>query len=177
MSWIRQRLTTVKRGFFEKTQSTLPRQHRPDWTNFNFETYSSRFDDYCQRYPKVRSALLTVAGQVVADGVFTTLENDMDYPRAQDAKQVCDDFNKRVGTYLLIRKTALRMVKYGTAFVEKDFNDVNGLNIQLIPHQEHMQPVYVADELTGWNYVIDHRILHEWTKDQIVVFALDPEEN
>ena len=176
MSWLKQKLTrAVKHGFFEKMQSVLPRQHRPDWANFNFEEYSARFDDYCNRYPKVKSALLTVAGQVVADGVFTAVEDD--YDRAKEAKQICDKFNKRVGMYLKIRKTAMRMVKYGTAFWELDFNDVNGLNVQLIPHQEHMHAVYVNGELTGWEYKINTSILYKWSKEQIACFALDPEEH
>lgn len=175
MSWLRQKFSTAKRGFFEKMQSIIQRQDRVDWNNFNFEEYSKRFDDYCSRYPKVKSALLTVAGQVVADGVYTSIEDD--YPRAQDAKRVCDEFNKRVGMYLKIRKTAMRMVKYGTAFWELDWNNVNGLNVQLIPHQEHMKPVYMANELSGWEYAVNHVTIHKWPLSQIAVFPLDPEEN
>lgn len=163
------------KGLFERMQSVLPREHRPDWNNFSFEEYSRRFDDYCNKYPKVKSALLTIAGQVVADGVFTSIEEE--YPRAVEAKKVCDQFNKRVGMYLLVRKTALRMAKYGTAFWELDFNDVNGLNVQLIPHQEYMKPVFVGGEITGWNYELHHQVLHKWSKEQICVFPLDPEEN
>jgi len=175
MSWLKQKLTHAKHGFFERMQSVLPKQHRADWTNFNFEKYSKRFDEYCSKYPKVKSALLTIAGQVVADGVYTVI-NDK-YDRALAAKKVCDDFNKRVGMYLLIRKTALRMAKYGTAFWELDFNNVNGLNVQLIPHQEHMMPVYAGGVLSGWEYRVNNQQLYKWSKEQIAVFALDPEEN
>jgi hypothetical protein len=176
---MRNPFTKIKHGFFEKMQGVLQHRDRVDWTNFNFEEYSKRFDDYCSRYPKVKSALYTVAGQVVADGIFTSLPESIKdtYPRAEDAKQVCDAFNKRVGMYLKIRKTALRMAKYGTAFWELDWNDVNGLNIQLIPHQEHMKPIYTADELTGWEYVVDGTSRAKWGLDQIAVFPLDPEEN
>lgn len=176
MSWIKNKLTHAK-GFFERMQSVMPKQHRPDWNTFNFITYSRRFDEYCNKYPKVKSALLTVAGQVVADGVFTSMPDDNDYPRALQAKKVCDDFNKRVGMYLLIRKTALRMVKYGTGFWELDFNNVNGLNVQLIPHQEYMYPVYVSGELSGWEYRLNGVAIHKWPKEQIAVFPFDPEEN
>jgi hypothetical protein len=172
---MRNPFTKQVHGFFEKMQGVLTRQNRVDWNNFSFEEYSKRFDDYCSKYPKVKSALLTVAGQVVADGVFTSIEDD--YPRAKDAQQICDDFNKHVGMYLKIRKTALRMVKYGTAFWELDWNDVNGLNVQLIPHQEHMVPIYVANELTGWEYQVNHKAQAKWDKEAIAVFALDPEEN
>ncbi len=163
------------KGIFESFKAFLPREHRLDWTSFNFEDYSKRFDGYYNRYPKVKSALLTIAGQVVADGVYTSIEEK--YDRAEQAKKICDDFNKRVGMYLVIRKTALRMAKYGTAFWELDFNGVNGLNVQLIPHQEHMRPLFVEGQLSGWEYRINNVPLHKWGIEQIAVFALDPDEN
>lgn len=175
MSWLKNKFTKAKRGFFESMKSTLPKQHRPDWTNFSFEEYSARFDEYTSKYPKIKSALITISGQVVADGVYTRIEEK--YERAEEAKKICDKFNKRVGMYLKIRKTALRMAKYGTAFWELDFNDVNGLNVQLIPHQEHMKPVFVGGELSGWEYVINHQTVHKWEKNQIAYFPFDPEEN
>lgn len=121
------------------------------------------------------SPRLTIAGQVVADGIYTSITEK--YDRAIDAKQVCDDFNKRVGMYLKIRKTASRMVRHGTAFWELDWNNVNGLNVQLIPHDEHMQPVFVNNELAGWEYRVHSTLLHKWDSNQIAVFALDPDEN
>lgn len=176
MSWLRQKLSAVKHGFFEKMQAVTPQQDRPDWGNFDFKAYSQRFDDYSRRYPKVKSCLITISGQVVADGVYTSVTED--YPRAQEAKRICDEFNKRIGMYQLIRKTAYRMAKYGTAFWELDWNDAIGLSARCVPHQEYMRPKINAltHELDGWEYVTFQDVKVSFSKNQIACFAFDPEE-
>ncbi len=183
MSWLKQKLQGAfqgtRKGFFEKMQAITPKYERPDWTNFDFETYSKRFDDYATRYPKVKSCLLTIAGQSVAQGIYTVIPEE--YDRALQAKAICDDFNKRVGMYLQTRKTVYRLVKYGTSFSELDWNNVNGLNMRPIPHQEHMKPRYnrgYGTDLIGWDYVVaESSTKIEFALNQVAVFALDPEEN
>ncbi len=179
MSW-RQKLSDAwsgtKKGFFESFKAKTPKQERPDWTIFNFQKYCERFDDYANRYPKVKSSLISIAGKVAGEGIF--LIEAGDYPRAIEAKEYCEKFNDRVGIYLKVRQVAYRMAKYGTAFWEKDWSDVNGLNIQAIPRQQYMTPVFSErGEISNWNYKVYGSPLYTWNPVQIAVFALDPEEN
>ena len=176
MSWFKNRFSKAKRGLFERMQARTPMANRADWGNFDFKEYSKRFDDYTRRYPKVKSCLMTIAGQVVADGVYTTTPED--YERAKEAKKVCDTFNERSNMYCLIRQTAYRMAKYGSAFWELDWNDVNGLNARCIPHQEYMHPRFnrATLELDGWDYITFQDVKASFDKNQIAFFALDPEE-
>jgi len=175
-SRVKERLVQTRRGFFESFKALVPKQERADWTRFDFRTYSERFDGYASQYPKVKSSLLSIAGKVAGEGVF--LVESGDYPRAIEAKEICEKFNKRMGMYLKVRQTAYRLTKYGTAFWELDWNAVNGLSVQAIPHQKYMTPTFSElGEVVGWEYKVYAQPLYKWKPEQIIVFALDPEEN
>ena len=177
MSWLKQKLVGVKHGFFEAFKAHIPKLERPDWTQFDFLSYCKRFDEYASKYPKVKSSLISIAGKVAGEGLF--LVEAGDYPRAIEAKDYCEKFNDRVGMYLKVRQCAYRMAKYGTAFWEKDWNDVNGLNVQAIPRQRYMTPRFDegSGEVAEWQYLVYGSPLYRWEVDKIAVFALDPEEN
>ena len=169
MSWLLNKFRTVKRGFFESFKSTIPKHERPDWFHFNFADYCDRFDGYYNDHTDIKSCCLTIAGQGTAEGVFVVPSGD--YPRAQEAADKCDALNERLKLDQKIYETMLLMVKHGTCFWEKDFNAVDGLDAQLIPHQKYMAPVFNDRQLVGWEYRYHGTALYKWTLDTISVFA------
>jgi hypothetical protein len=169
-------LSAAKRGFFEKMQSKLPSSERADWSRFSFESYCERFDNYYNNYPKIKSSVLTIAGQGTSEGLFVIAD---EYDQANKAAQVCEKFNNRVNMVQMLYETFIRMVKYGTAFWEIDWNSVNGVDVQLIPHQEHMTPIYndVDGSVKEWHYNVHATTLATYKPEQLLVFAWNIGEN
>lgn len=166
---LRQMLGLVKKGIFESFKARTPKHERPDWTRFNFQQYSRRFDQYYTDHTDVKAAVLTIAGVLTAEGIFVKAAGD--YDRAKEAAEKIEQFNKRTRIDSMIYETAIRLTKYGTCFWEKDFSAVHGLNIQLIPHQEHMRPHFTnIGEIDRWKYTVHQMPKHSWTPQQVCVF-------
>lgn len=184
MSWIVNKLKNKTRGFFESFHAVVPKQDRPDWMTFDFRSYCERFDEYANKYPKVKSCLQTIAGQSISDGVFITEADE--YERAVEAKERCERFNRencyfmgrRVNMNILAYETFFRMIQYGTAFWEKDFRHPNGLAVQLLAYSKYLTPVFSKQgELVKWEMRKDAQVLRSWVPEEIVVFPAPPLRN
>lgn len=170
------RLRKAKRGFFESFKAVVPKQERADWTRFDFRQYSETFDQMFMSHTDIKAQVMTIAGVATAEGVFVKPAGD--YDRAKEAVKKIEDFNKRVRLKKKIYDTIIRIVKYGTAFWEKDFQSVNGLDVQLVPHQKFMAPKWTEQgQVGGWEFRYHGQPHHKWLPEQICVFAMPPIQN
>ncbi len=164
------------RGFFESFKAVVPKQERADWTRFDFKQYSETFDQMFMEHTDIKAQVMTIAGVATAEGVFVKPAGD--YDRAKEAVKKIEDFNKRVRLKKKIYDTIIRIVKYGTCLWEKDFNSVQGLDVQLVPHQKYMAPQWTEQgQVSRWEYRYHNVPKHSWAPEQICVFAMPPIQN
>lgn len=133
-----------------------------DWSS-RYKTYES----WLIEYPEIKSMLLTVAGQGIADGVF--LESAGDYPRAEEAKEWCEELNRKIGLDLIIYNTLYAMAGYGTQFLEKTWTPE--YDVRVVPGQQFIVPLErePTGEVTSWRQVIKGKEVARWNSDEIIV--------
>ena len=175
--------------FRESTKSEEAVKDDFDWGlgRFSFLKYVEKYQSYYQNYPKVKSALLTISGQVMAEGVFTISAERTDvktgktekYPRSIEAKIKTDQLNKKIKLDELIQITAKRMVQYGTVFWEKTFDPEFSVQLIVPKYQKYMVPRWnkASGALEGWDMKIRNIVKASWDLDEVVVFTWDVDEN
>lgn len=132
------------------------------------------YDRIYEHHPMAKQAMLTIAGQLVAEGVFTTPaeRNGEAYPRSEEAQQRCDDLNEQIGLDTLLYDTGVIMAKYGSCFWEKTWTPQ--FDIRLIPMQETIEPAEVDDigNVTAWRQNLwGKKTPPSWSSEEIVHFA------
>ena len=182
----------LRRGpkyFWETTKSEAAVSDDWDWNmrSFDFRRYVEKYQAYYRNYPKVKSALLTISGQVMAEGVFTIAAERTDsktgktekYPHSIEAKIKTDQLNEKIKLDELIQITAKRMVQYGTVFWEKTFDPDFSVQLVVPKYQKYMVPRWnkVSGALEGWDLKIRNVLKASWDIDEIVVFTWDVDEN
>lgn len=182
-------VTRRKRYFFESLKSEEAVKNEVDWEmgHFNFVKYVEKYQNYYNNYPKVKSALLTISGQVMAEGVFTIPAERTDtksgktekYPRSIEAKVQIDKLNKKIKLDEMVQATAKRMVQYGTCFLEKTFDPEFSVQMVVPRYQKYMTPRWntASGRLEGWDMKIRNVLKANWNLDEIVVFTWDVDEN
>ena len=175
---IREKITDfVTRGKFKGFFDHYPTGKKKKTYHLFDKGWQRRFEQYDKwtvEFPEIKSELLTIAGQVMADGVFlesAQSKSKGEYPRAENAKEWCEDVNRKIGLDVLIHETAYKLPKYGSVFWEKTWTPE--FDIRLIPGQQYIKPLerLPTSEVTRWHQVIKGKQTAEWTKEQIIVFT------
>jgi len=119
------------KGFFDSYVGRGKKQPyfllQSEWLQ-RYKTYES----WLVEYPEIKSMLLTIAGQVMADGVF--LESAGDYDRAQEAVEWCEQLNRKIGLDIMAYNSSFAMAGYGTVFLEKTWTPE--FDVRVVPGQE-----------------------------------------
>lgn len=160
------------KGFF--TTAGAPKRKRKFWTGeLSWKARCEYNDQIYHRFPLCKSQVLTIAGQLTAEGVFTEAAYT-EGPHKQssdDAKDKIDDLNKQIGLDSLLYETAIGMAKYGGNFWEKTFDPV--FDARVLPMQEDIEPHAqdLVGNITHWRQnVLGQRETPTWSVEQIVHF-------
>lgn len=155
MASLKERLFGVKekfKGFFD-----TGRARRKGITKFHLGEHTWRerckhYDLLTQEHGMAKQSTVTIAGQLVAEGVFTEAKerDGKPYPRSEEAKRLCDDLNERIGLETMLYDTGITLAKYGSCFWEKTWTPE--FNVRIIPMQEAIEPSKFNDigEITEW---------------------------
>lgn len=140
------------KGFFD-----TGRAKRKGTTKFHLGEYTWRerckhYDLLTQEHGMAKQSTVTIAGQLVAEGVFTEAKerDGKPYPRSEEAKRLCDDLNERIGLETMLYDTGITLAKYGSCFWEKTWSPE--FDVRIIPMQEAIEPSKVNDvgEIVEW---------------------------
>lgn len=163
------------KGFFDYYPSGKKKQSYHLLEKGWYERYRL-YDAWTVEFPEIKSELLTIAGQVMADGVFlesAQSKSKGEYPRAVEAKEWSEDVNRKIGLDVLIHETAYRLAKYGTVFWEKTWTPE--YDVRLIPEQQNIEPATQANtgEMLEWRQVnrLTGKEVARWRSEQIIVFT------
>jgi len=131
------------------------------------------FNTVYERFPLAKAQVLTIGGQLTADGVFTeaAYTEGPHKQSSEDAKEKIDDLNKRIGIESLLYETGIGMAKFGSNFWEKSFQPI--FDTRIIPMQENIEPSKqdLVGNITEWRQnVWGQRESPTWTTDKIVHF-------
>ena len=134
------------------------------------------YDAIYERHPLAKAQILTIAGQFMAEGVFTTpTERDGNpYPRSEEAKLKCDDLNEQIGLDTMLYETAANMAKYGSCFWEK--TTTPSWDVRLIPYQQGIEAAMIDDvgNVTYWRQVVNGKQTALWASQEICHFEWNP---
>lgn len=161
------------KGFWSKGTSTIPRA-----TKFHIgeKTWSARcryFDKIVNEHPLAKAQILTIAGQLMAEGIFVepAQVGDPHKGRAEEAKDKCDLLNADIGLDVLLFPTAVTMAKYGSCFWEKTWSPK--FDVRIIPQQETIEPMRqsATGDITEWRQVgWGGKTTATWLAEEIVHF-------
>ena len=155
MTSLKERLFGVSekfKGFFD-----TGRAKRKGITKFHLGEHTWRerckhYDLLTQEHGMAKQSTVTIAGQLVAEGVFTEAKerDGKPYPRSEEAKRLCDDLNERVGLETMLYDTGITLAKYGSCFWEKTWSPE--FDVRIIPMQEAIEPSAYNDigEIVEW---------------------------
>ena len=141
----------------------------------SWEAKCKYYDNITQRHPLAKACIRTIAGQVTAQGLFLTPVTDDEgkpYPRTNDAKDVCDELNARIGLDTLLYESAVTLAKFGAVFWEKS---TDPFDLRMIPSQELLEPAETdgRGNITSWRQRSWGRESPVWTADEIVHVGWD----
>lgn len=172
------------RGFIEILKSQQQRGISvTEYESFSFEDYYEKYSILAARYPKIKSAVMTISGQTVADGIFLQPAHrrdpdtgrDVDYQRSLEAAALCEKLNRRINLKDKIFRTASHMVKYGTCWWEKSWEPE--LDADLVHQQRYMKPRYSGRSLVleGWDLrsSMSQSATVSYSLDEVITFTLD----
>lgn len=161
------------KGFFV-TGGTASRKGRLYPGELSWQPRCQYYDKIVERHPLAKQGLLSIAGKVVEQGIFTKVAYD-DGPhatRSQEAKDKCDELNKRLGLNVMLYDTVVTQMKYGSCFWEKNFSPV--FDTRIIPMLEVIEPAEVNDigEIIVWRQnLLGTKTSPTWTANEIVHYA------
>jgi hypothetical protein len=146
---------SFKGGYVASGQSLKPR--RINVGELSWEARCRYYDGIDQRHPLAKACIRTIAGQVMAQGLFLTPVTDdagKPYPRTTDAKDACDELNERVGLDTMLYESAVTLAKYGAVFWEKSLDP---FDVRIIPMQELIEPASTdgRGNVTTWRQRIN----------------------
>ena len=127
------------------------------------------FDKLLDGNANAKSAVWSAAGRVLENGLFLTAADK--YDRAVEAKEKCEELNRRINIEGLIYNTVAFLMAHGSCFWEKTTDPV--FDVKLVPNQELVIPV-AADangEVSRWGMFLQGGKGPEWTADELVHFC------
>jgi len=156
------------KGFF--ASGATPRKKHKFW--HGERTWYSRCKHYDQMnitHPLAKQGLLTIAGKVMAQGIF--IEAVDDYPRAEEAAEKCRQLNDDIGLEVMVYDTVVNMAKFGSCFWEKTATPK--FDVRIIPAQELLEPATQDDvgNITSWRQASYTKPQPSWSSDEIVHHA------
>jgi len=162
------------KGFFFSGGTTRKGKVYPG--ELSWQSRCQHYDQIVERHPLAKQGLLSIAGKVVEQGIFTKAAYD-DGPhavRSEEAKDKCDELNKRLGLNVMLYDTITTQMKYGSCFWEKSFSPV--FDARIIPMQEAIEPAEVNDvgEIIVWRQNLNLYGTTEppsWSNNEIVHYA------
>jgi hypothetical protein len=169
--------------FYESKTRPAKKRIDEEQIQFDFEAHCDRISRYYNNVPKVKSAILSTCGQVMAEGIFLTPAQKRDdsgklstYDRAEEARKVCEDLNDKIDVDVFTFDLALRLIKYGTVFFEKTYTPT--YDVRIVPDQKYIKPVY--DAKTGnqlaWAMMYRGSAVRTWRLDELTCVSLFPDE-
>lgn len=173
MKWPKIRIREKFKGFF--ASGGKPPKKEKFW--IGEKTWQARckhYDLIFERHPLAKAQILTIAGQLMAEGVFTesavNRQGD-EYTRAKEAQERCDRLNENIGLDTILYDTAVYMAKYGSCFWEKSKEPI--FDVRIIPSQELIEPATRDDigNITSWRQASLSKPQPQWSSDEIVHFA------
>jgi len=156
------------KGFF--AVGATPQKRTKFWASER--TWQARCKHYDQMYithPLAKQGLLTIAGKVMAQGLFVEAVDD--YARAEEAAEKCRQLNDELGLDVMVYDTVVNMGKLGSCFWEKSFDPV--FDVRIIPAQELVEPATQDDvgNITSWRQASYTKPQPSWSSDEIVHHA------
>jgi len=161
------------KGFF--VTSGHPTAKRKFWQGeHSWEARCAYYNQIYERFPLAKAQILTIAGQLTAEGVFTEAAyTEGPHKQSSDnAKDKIDDLNEQIGLDTLLYETSANMAKYGGCFWEKTWQPT--FDTRIIPMQENIEPSKqdLVGNITEWRQnVLGQRETPSWTADEIVHLA------
>ena len=141
------------------------------------ETKTVTFSDIITAYtrdPSCKAFVDFLADQAVGMGFYTTVNEE--YEKAEEAKQVVDDFNESVNLDSLLQIGAREIVASGNSFWLKTEPE-NLQNLKVLPLTGFDNPKAVArnqyGEVTGYNYSFGD-VKKTFTPEKIIHFRWNP---
>jgi len=155
---------------------TTMKARRINLGELSWEAHCRYFDGLDQRHPLAKSCLRTIAGQVMANGLFLSPVVDDEgnpYPRTMEAKDACDELNARIGLDTLLYESAVTLGKFGAVFWEKSEDP---FDVRMIPCQELVEPAATdgRGNVTTWRqHIMGSMEQPTWAADEIVHIGWD----
>jgi len=141
------------------------------------ETKTVTFSDIITAYtrdPSCKAFVDFLADQAVGMGFYTTVNEE--YEKAEEAKQVVDDFNETVNLDSLLQIGAREIVASGNSFWLKTEPE-NIQNLKVLPLTGFDNPKAVArnqyGEVTGYNYSFGD-VKKKFSPEKIIHFRWNP---
>lgn len=154
------------RGYFATGQPTH-RRRKIHLGEYSWRKRCKYAEQIVQQHPLAKSQILTIAGQLMADGVFTeaAYTEGPHKRRAEEAKDHIDELNKKIGLDTLLFDTATDMAKLGSCFWEKTETPI--YDVQRFTQQQTIEP---AEQDMNGNITRWRQNSTEWTTDNIMHF-------
>jgi len=142
---------------------------------FSWETRCKYYNQIDRRHPLAKACIRTIAGQVMAEGMFLLPVTDMEgkpYPQSLDAKDACDELNAQIGLDTMLYESAVTLAKYGSVFWEKSYDP---FGLRIIPNQELIEPSKTDGygNITEWRQKTWNQTVPTWTADEIIHIGWD----
>lgn len=162
------------KGYFDTGKTRRGKHTRFYPGEHSWKERCVHYDQTVERHGMAKQATLTIAGQLVAEGVFTSAKerDNKPYPRSEEAQQHCDDLNEQIGLDTMLYDTGVTIAKYGSCFWEKTWTPQ--FDVRLIPMQEAIEPAEVDDvgNITRWRQNLwAAKTPPSWSSNEIVHFA------
>jgi len=159
------------KGFFISGAST--RRKRKFWAGEKSWLKRCRYyDTIYERHPLAKAQILTIAGQLCAQGIYIEPASvgKVHEARAKEAAERIRQLADEVGMIIMLYETAVGMAKYGSFFWEKTWTPK--FDIRIIPSQEYIEPA-AQDEIgniTKWRQLWYGHETTVWNADEIIPF-------
>lgn len=160
------------KGFFAGGVSVSRTQRRFYSGENKWLSRCNYYDLLMERHPLAKAQILTIGGQLMADGIFLNPKEKQGkpYPQAEEACRKCEDLNREVGMELMLHETGITVPKYGSCFWEKTFSPK--FSIRVIPGQKYIEPEHfdVESNIDRWKQTVNGNPHALWSVDQIIHF-------
>ena len=165
------RVTEKFKGKIDIGYSTKPKRRKFFLGEHSWLERCKRFDQLYERHPLVKQALLSLGGQLIAEGIYLQPADNSE--QAKELVDVLEELNRRLHLKTMIFETGKTIGKYGSCFWEKTWDPA--FDCRIIPGQEYIQPAEVDPQgnITSWRQVIHGREVATWQQNEIVHFAWD----
>jgi len=172
VKWPKLGLKERFKGFF--VTGGVAKRKRKFWKGeISWSERCKYFDTIVERHPLAKQGLLSIAGKVMEQGLFTEQAYDTGphANRSLEAKERCDDLNRLLGLDVMLYDTVVQQMKYGSCFWEKTGDPV--FDVRIIPMQEAVEPSRVDDVgvVTEWRQNLLGSAEPVWQMEEIVHFA------